>query len=161
MPATNAPNRIALWLDEVHNKGLLPEDVDLTDDVERAENLAHLQMQSDTSVSDISKMKVILREFLAQRPKPFDFVPQQPADDVQLFFDSMAMTVRKFTPLSIAKIKLQIAQIVGAAEIAWAANAERVQAVARSNGKPPKRIRDVEESVPAEQPTSVQPIKIR
>lgn len=67
----------------------------------------------------------ILREFLAQRPKPSDFLPQKPDDDIQQFFDSMASTVRKFSPLSIARIKLKIAQIVGEEEIAWAENAAR------------------------------------
>lgn len=52
--------------------------------------------------SQITDTNVILREFLAQRPKPSNFLPQKPADDVQQFFDSMESTVRKFTPLSIA-----------------------------------------------------------
>ncbi|XP_055321618.1 uncharacterized protein LOC129577869 [Sitodiplosis mosellana] len=60
----------------------------------------------------------ILHEFSAQRPKPSDFMPQKPADDIQQFFDLMASTVRKFSPLSIARLKLKIAQIIGEEEIA-------------------------------------------
>lgn len=71
----------------------------------------------------------ILREFLNSRPKPSDFIAQKPVDDVQEFFNSMASTVRKFTPLAIARIKLKIAQIVGEEEIAWAEEAARVQSI--------------------------------
>lgn len=73
----------------------------------------------------ISETNDILREFWAQHPKPSDFMPQQSADDVQLFFDAMASTVRKFSPLSAARVKLKVGQIVGEAEIAWAENAEK------------------------------------
>lgn len=85
-----------------------------------------------SSVSQPKKRKTsqmsetnVIREFLAQRPNPFDFLAQKPADDVQQFFDSMSSTVRKFTPLTIARLKLKIAQIVGEEEIAWAENAAR------------------------------------
>lgn len=57
---------------------------------------------------------------MESRPKPSVFLPQKPVDDIQQFFDSMASTVRKFTPLAIARIKLKIAQLVGEEEIAWA-----------------------------------------
>lgn len=73
----------------------------------------------------MSETNLILHEFLTQRPNPFDFLPQKPADDVQSFFDSMASTVRKLTQLAIARIKLKISQIVGEEEIAWAENAAR------------------------------------
>lgn len=76
-----------------------------------------------------SETNEILREFLANRPKASDFIPQKPADDVQQFFDSMASTVRKFTPVTIAKIKLKIAQIVGEEEIAWAEEQARMQVI--------------------------------
>lgn len=69
----------------------------------------------------------ILREFLSSRPKPSDFVPQKPNDDVQQFFDSMASTVRKFSPVSIARIKMKIGQIVGEEEVAWAEAQSNVQ----------------------------------
>lgn len=72
----------------------------------------------------IPQRNEILREFLAQRPKPYDFMPHQSADNIQLFFDAMASTVRKLSPLSIARIKLKVTQIVGEEEIAWAENAE-------------------------------------
>lgn len=65
----------------------------------------------------------MLDTLLNQCPNPSDSTAQKPADDVQKFFDSMASTVRKLSPLSIAKIKLQVSQIVGAEEIAWAENA--------------------------------------
>lgn len=38
-------------------------------------------------------------------------------------------TVRKFTPVTIAPIKMKIAQIVGEEEIAWAKNLERMQII--------------------------------
>lgn len=65
----------------------------------------------------------ILREFLhRKRPDPIDFLPPKPQekDAIQQFFDSIATTVRNFPPLSIAKIKLKIANIVGEEEIACA-----------------------------------------
>lgn len=62
----------------------------------------------------------ILREFLASRPKVSDFIPQKPIDDIQYFLDSIAVTMRRLSPLSIARIKLKIANIVGEEEIAWA-----------------------------------------
>lgn len=71
----------------------------------------------------------ILRAFLNDRPKLSDFLPKKPDDDVQQFFDSMAAIVRKFSPLSIAKIKLKIGQIVGEAEIAWAERQEPIAKV--------------------------------
>lgn len=77
------------------------------------------QMSSD--VTDI------LREFMTQRPKPSDFMPQKPDDDIQEFFNSMASTVRKLSPLAVARIKMKIAQIVGQEEIAWAETAARLQ----------------------------------
>lgn len=58
-----------------------------------------------------SEINDILREFLANRPKPSDFLPQRPMDDLQSFFNVMCDTVRKFTPLQIAKIKLEIVQL--------------------------------------------------
>lgn len=75
--------------------------------------------------SQMSETNDMLREFLAQQPNPFGFLAQKSADDVQQFFDSMASTVCKFTPLTIARLKLKIAQIVGEEEIAWAENAAR------------------------------------
>lgn len=64
----------------------------------------------------------LLKEFLtSKRPTPIEFLQQEkPTDSIQLFFDSMASTVRTFSPLSIARIKLRIAQIVGQEEIACA-----------------------------------------
>lgn len=105
-----------------------------------AEFLQSLETISGTlsSVSQASKKRKagaqtetneILREFLANRPKPSDFLPQKPADDVQQFFDSVASTVRKFSPLSIAKIKLKFGNIVGEEEIAWAEEQARLQVI--------------------------------
>lgn len=122
-----------------------PEERDAMNDADtEAEFLRSLETISGTSdgalssVSQASKKRKaaaqtetneILREFLANRPKPSDFLPQKPADDVQQFFDSMASTVRKFTPVSIAKIKLKIANIVGEEEIVWAEEQSRFQVV--------------------------------
>lgn len=65
----------------------------------------------------------VLLEFLQRkRPNPINFLPPKPSekDALQHFFDSIASTMRNFPPLSIAKIKLQIANIVGAEEVACA-----------------------------------------
>lgn len=69
----------------------------------------------------------ILRDFLDSPTKPSNILPQIPADDVRQFFNSMATTVGKLTPLAIARIKLKVAQIVGEEEIAWAEAAQNVQ----------------------------------
>lgn len=61
----------------------------------------------------------ILRELLANRPNPSDFIPQKPVDDIQHFLDSIAVTMRKLSPLAIARLKMKIANIVGEEEIAW------------------------------------------
>lgn len=79
--------------------------------------------------SQLSETNLILREFLSQRPKPSDLLPMKPVDHVQTFFDSMASTVRKFSPLEIAKIKLKISQIVFEQEIAWAESAARAEVI--------------------------------
>lgn len=59
----------------------------------------------------------VLRECLAQRPKTSDIKPASPSDDIQQFFDSQVSTVRKFSLVTIARIKLKIAQIVREGEI--------------------------------------------
>lgn len=72
----------------------------------------------------------ILREFLNRKaPNPVDFLPPPPPppppkDNLQHFFDAIASTMRTFSPLSVAKIKLKISQLVGEEEIANAENAE-------------------------------------
>lgn len=73
----------------------------------------------------------VLKEFMTQRPKP----SEKPSDDIQQFFDSMASTVRKFSPLTIAQIKLKIAQIVGEEEIAWAEKTTAAIQEQRTNRK--------------------------
>lgn len=62
----------------------------------------------------------ILRELLATRPSPSEFGAKQPNDDIQHFLNSMAVTMRRLSPLAIARIKLKIGTIVGEEEIAWA-----------------------------------------
>lgn len=74
------------------------------------------------NISQVFETNEILREFLAHWPKQSDFVPLKPADDVQQFFDSMISTVRKLTPVAIARIKMKVAEIVGEEELAWAEN---------------------------------------
>lgn len=75
----------------------------------------------------------VLREYLQrERPTPIQYMAPQSSEKcgVQQFFDSMATTVKTFPPLSIAKIKLQIATIVGQEEIACAErNASAIQTV--------------------------------
>lgn len=78
--------------------------------------------------SQMTEANVILHEFLANRPKPSDFLSQKPTDDIQQFCDAMASTVRKFSPLQIAKVKLKISQVVGLEEIAWAEAQAQMQA---------------------------------
>lgn len=79
--------------------------------------------------SQVSETSAILREFLAERPKPSDFMQQKPIDDLQHFFDSMASTVRKFSLMRIARIKLKISQIVGEEEMTWAEEQARTQII--------------------------------
>lgn len=62
----------------------------------------------------------ILRDFLANRPNPSDFIPKKTDDDIQHFLDSMAVTMRRLSPLAVARIKVKMANIVGEEEIAWA-----------------------------------------
>lgn len=54
--------------------------------------------------SQVSETSAILREFLAERPKPSDFMQQKPIDDLQHFFDSMASTVRNFSLIAAPSI---------------------------------------------------------
>lgn len=70
----------------------------------------------------------ILREFLKRKPDPIEFIPTNtPAkDNLDHFFDSIASTMRTFPPVSIARIKLQISQIVGEEEIKCAENCQYV-----------------------------------
>lgn len=63
-----------------------------------------------------------LQSKASKAPTPF-----AKRDSLQIFFESIVSTMRTFPPLSIAKIKLQISQLVGSEEIALAesnANAE-------------------------------------
>lgn len=75
----------------------------------------------------------LLREFLNRRqPNPVDFLPTKPSapkDSLQQFFESIASTMRTFSPLAIARIKFEISQMVGKEEIAQAARNENVQIV--------------------------------
>lgn len=75
----------------------------------------------------------ILREFLNRRqPNPMDCLPSKPSalkDSLQQFFESIASTMRTFSPLAIARIKLEISQIVGKEEIACAERIENVEII--------------------------------
>lgn len=75
----------------------------------------------------------ILREFLNRKqPNPMDFLPPKPPapkDNLQQFFEAIASTMRTFPPLSVAKIKLQISQIVGQEEIDCAERNANVEIV--------------------------------
>lgn len=66
----------------------------------------------------------ILREFLNHKqPTPIEFLPSkrpEMRDNLQQFFEAIASTMRTFSPVSIAKIKLKISQIVGEEEIVCA-----------------------------------------
>lgn len=81
-------------------------------------------LSSGTHTPTLKKRKAnetseILREFLANRPKPSDFIPQKPVDDIQHFLHAIAVTMRRLPPLAIARIKIKVANIVGE-EIPWA-----------------------------------------
>lgn len=95
----------------------------------------------------------VLREFLQRkRPNPMKFIPPTPPQKcgVQQFFDSMATTVKTFPPLSIAKVKLQIANIVGEEEIACAErNASAIQTVQLINYEIVQPTESTLESVPS------------
>lgn len=78
-------------------------------------------------ISQMIDTNEIIREFLSSQPKPSDSMPQKPNDEVQQFFESMATTVRKFSPLAIARIKMKIAHLVGEEEILWAENQANIQ----------------------------------
>lgn len=147
MAATNAPEKEAT--DNVVDDEL-PEEERLAIQNADDEFLRSLEIVGDSSVgtidgqftsasqttvakkrksSQLTETNVLLREFLDNRPKPSDFLPQKPTDDVQQFFDSMATTVRKFPALSIARIKMKVAQLIGEEEIAWAQEQARMQIV--------------------------------
>lgn len=64
--------------------------------------------------------EVVLDTFFAHRPAANEFLPSERIDELDQFFLSMAATVRKFPAVSIAKIKMGIAQMVGQEEIVWA-----------------------------------------
>lgn len=87
--------------------------------------------------SQVTDSSDILREFIACRPKPSDFLPQQPQSAVHKFFESMADTVSKFSPMAIARIKLKIANIVGEEEIAWAQESMQIIYVEATGGVQP------------------------
>lgn len=87
------------------------------------------QHSTKIKASQIPETTAIMREFLATRPKPSDFLPKQPDDEIQIFFNSMAATTRKFSPLSVARLKLKISQLVGEEEIAWAEDVARTQVI--------------------------------
>lgn len=66
----------------------------------------------------------MLCQYLANRkpPTPLDFLPSKPApkDSIDTFLESIGATLRTFPPVSIAEMKLKIAQLVGEEEIALA-----------------------------------------
>lgn len=84
------------------------------------------QASKKRKASHMNETNEILREYLASRPKPSDFI-QKPADELEQFFHSMSLTVRKFSPLAIARIKMKVAQLIGEEELLWAENAARLE----------------------------------
>lgn len=67
-----------------------------------------------TSVSS-QDHSYILRDLpIRKLPNPIGFIPSEPEDN------SIASTMTTFTPLTIARIKMQISRIVGQEEIACA-----------------------------------------
>ncbi|KNC31456.1 hypothetical protein FF38_04039 [Lucilia cuprina] len=54
-----------------------------------------------------------------RKPRLVDFLQQKirPKDYLDHFFDSLASTMRSFAPISIAKLKLKMSQIVGEEEV--------------------------------------------
>lgn len=84
---------------------------------------------SSSTSFDTSEM---LREFLNRKPpNPVEFLPPKPMpkDSLDQFFDAIASTMRTFDQLTIARMKLQISQIVGKEEIACAERLANIQVV--------------------------------
>ncbi|XP_039961007.1 uncharacterized protein LOC120775079 [Bactrocera tryoni] len=76
------------------------------------------EIQQTTPPELISKKRATVLEPLPPKPPKAPKLAQN--DSLQIFFESIASTMRTFPPLSIAKIKLQISQLVGNEEIALA-----------------------------------------
>lgn len=55
-----------------------------------------------------------------KQPSALDFLPPKPKDNLAQFFESIASTMRTLPPVSIARLKLKISQLVGEEEIAVA-----------------------------------------
>lgn len=93
-----------------------------------------------SSVSNASKKRKlnpqnetneILRQFLKERPKPADFLPQEADNPILHYFKSMALDTMKFSPMAIARIKAKLSQAVSEEELIWAAEqAEKEKAAA-------------------------------
>lgn len=75
----------------------------------------------------------ILQELLNRKPpNPIDFLPPKPPapkDGLHHFFESIESAMRTFSPLAIARIKLQISNIVGEEEIACTERSASVEVV--------------------------------
>uniref|UniRef100_A0A034VDA4 MADF domain-containing protein n=1 Tax=Bactrocera dorsalis TaxID=27457 RepID=A0A034VDA4_BACDO len=76
------------------------------------------EIQQTTTPELISKKCATLVEPLPPKPSKTPKLAQN--NSLQIFFESIASTMRTFPPLSIAKVKLQISQLVGNEEIALA-----------------------------------------
>lgn len=114
MDATSSNTECTQTIDHCENTSSVLSDIETP---RRAD--AKSRKQSGATSQDNSD---ILREFLNHKPpNPIDFLPPKPSepkDNLQQFFEAIAGTMRTFSPVSIAKIKLKISQIVGEAEIA-------------------------------------------
>lgn len=83
-----------------------------------AKKLKLSRSESQQSESSIE----LLREFINRKqPEPINLLPTpKPKDNLSRFFDSIADTMRTFSPLAIANIKMKVSQLVGEEEIAMA-----------------------------------------
>lgn len=85
-----------------------------------------IENQKKRTIASSHEQVDILREFINRKqPAPIEFLPPapkppEPKDNLQRFFEAIASTMRTFSPVSIAKIKLKISQMVGEEEIACA-----------------------------------------
>lgn len=124
---TTTTNENAILFDPVNEDLQLEEDYrnNLGETVSVTSETSNMSSVLSTATKTAKKRKAdetteMLREFLANRPKPSDFIPQTPVDDIQHFLNSIAVTMRRLSPLSIARLKVKIANIVGEEEILWA-----------------------------------------
>lgn len=99
----------------------------------------HIQ---NTSVDEQNELLQAI--FVRNRPESLPPPPSPPKDNLDHFFESIANTMRTFSPLAIAKIKLQISQIVGYEEISIAerhASSHHIECAYVDNAEEPETLK--------------------